>query len=315
MKFLQIDTKLSKYFEILLNINSRQSILSRATKFNGFGSLVRDGNNFFFDVFIPKYSNNEPLKQFFPLADVQERQRYYVSRELVEDIEAIEFINGLDSINGLVISYAGIETGNIVIKGFMHQNAEIDFSDLLSGHSIRKSCIAKVTLKPTMGFLDFMNEMNVKLKNIIISLPIKEFAHYRVIKLLRDTGGIGQFADNYPLNGSFRLMIYCDRDLSSEDGIQVISSSDHVYETKTDEDILLLLASKAKNNRISWSFMFIYVSDDKLFMSFILPEYRAREYFQLIVDTEMDLKKLDWVTLESYSDFGQENIDILMKST
>ena len=87
------------------------------------------------------------------------------------------------------------------------------------------------------------------------------------------------------------------------------------YETKTDEDILLLLASKAKNNRISWSFMFIYVSDDKLFMSFILPEYRAREYFQLIVDTEMDLKKLDWVTLESYSDFGQENIDILMKST
>ena len=31
-------------------------------------------------------------------------------------------------------------------------------------------------------------------------------------------------------------------------------------------------------------------------------DFRAREYFNLIVDTEMDLKHLDWVTLEYYGD-------------
>ncbi len=44
-------------------------------------------------------------------------------------------------------------------------------------------------------------------------------------------------------------------------------------------------------------------------MNFILPEYRAKEYFQLIVDTEMDMKKLDWVTLELYRNLNSKNID------
>lgn len=309
MKLLQEDAPLSKYFEIFLNINSRQLILSRATNFSGFGTLARDGNNFYFYVFIPKSSVNDPLMPFFPLANVEERELYYVSREKIEDKGTIDFINDLDCINGLVISYAGIESGNMIIKGFMHENTEMAFSDLLSKHCQEKSTIAKIILKPSRGFLDHLSEMDVKLKNIIISLPMKEFDHYRVIRMLRETGATGQFIDNYPLNGTFRLIVYSDQDLSSVQGMEEISGTDHIYETKTDEDILLLLASKAKKHRLTWSFLFIYASDDKLFMNFILPEYRAKEYFQLIVDTEMDMKKLDWVTLELYRNLNSKNID------
>ncbi len=309
MKFLLKDARLSKYFEIFLNINSRQLILSRAINFSGFGTLARDGNNFYFHVFIPKSGINDSLKPFFPLANIDERELYYVSREKIEDKGTTEFINDLDSINGLVISYAGIISGNMIIKGFMHENAEMAFSDLLSKHCHEKSTIGKITLKPSRGFLDHLGEMDVRLKNIQISLPIKEFNHYRMVKLLRETGCIGQFVDNYPIDGTFRLIVYSNQDLSSVQGMEEISGTEHIYETRTDDDILLLLASKAKKHRLTWTFLFIYASDDKLFMNFILPEYRAKEYFQLIVDTEMDMKKLDLVTLELYRDLNQKNID------
>ena len=121
----------------------------------------------------------------------------------------------------------------------MHENTEMAFSDLLSKHCHEKSTIAKIILKPSRGFLDHLSEMDVKLKNIIISLPMKEFDHYRVIRMLRETGATGQFIDNYPLNGTFRLIVYSDRDLSSVQGMEEISGTDHIYETKTAEDILL----------------------------------------------------------------------------
>ena len=39
-----------------------------------------------------------------------------------------------------------------------------------------------------------------------------------------------------------------------------------------------------------------------LLLNFIVPEFMAKEYFRLIVDTEIDLKNFEWVTLESYGD-------------
>jgi hypothetical protein len=46
----------------------------------------------------------------------------------------------------------------------------------------------------------------------------------------------------------------------------------------------------------------MYESEDKLLLNFIVPEFMAKEYFRLIVDTEIDLKNFEWVTLESYGD-------------
>jgi hypothetical protein len=309
MNILQIDSRLSKYFEIWINNNSRQLILSRSANFRGFGTLVRHDDDYYFDVLIPKSSNIEQLRPFFTLINIQERPLYYVSREKIEDNQTTDIIKKLDEIPGLVISYTGIEPGYMVIKGFMHKNSECYFSDLLSEHIRGRTSITKVILKPSRGFLDLMRNINIGLKNIIISLPMKEFDQYRVIKMLRDTGSIGQFIDNYTVNGQFRMIIYSDRSLSDVEGLDEISAHDHVYETRTDDEILLILAAKAMKERITWIFFFIYTKDDKIYLNFILPDFRARDYFKLIVDTEMDLKKLDWVTLESYSEFNPGDIN------
>ena len=77
MKPVQFDLKLSKYFDISINFNSRQIALLRATGYNGSGSLITDGHDFFFNVFIPKSDNITALKPFFQLADIEERGRYY----------------------------------------------------------------------------------------------------------------------------------------------------------------------------------------------------------------------------------------------
>lgn len=64
----------------------------------------------------------------------------------------------------------------------------------------------------------------------------------------------------------------------------------------------MLFASNIIKNNITSNFTFMYESEDKLLLNFIVPEFMAKEYFRLIVDTEIDLKNFEWVTLESYGD-------------
>lgn len=302
MNFVNIDTKLSKEFEITLKIPLLQLKLSEAVRFEGMSSILRDKNNYFSCIFLPKTDDIERFKPFFPLAYVQERRLYYMSIEQIKDDRSIQLIGDIDNINGLVISYVRVNNGNLTIQGFMHKNAQNDFSNVLSRHIGEKSFIEKIIVKPTDGMINSMEKIHMALKSILISLPLSEFKHYRIIKLMEETGTIGQFIDNYPLDGEFRVILYSDRDISSTPGIKTISSTDFVYETKTDDGILLLLASKAYEQKITWNFLFYYVSNNKLFINFILPEFRAKEYLQLISDTEMDLKKLDLATIESYCD-------------
>jgi hypothetical protein len=304
MKFSDVDRRLNRYFEIILNLESPKSLMTRAVNFSGICSITRDNDNFFFNIFLPKDSDVEKFKPFFTLFGIEERELYYLSRERITDIRFVGLIKDLDSIKGLTINFIYIRSGYTVISGFMHENSEMEFSDMLSKHIHGESIISGITLKQSQGMLNSMQDECVKLKSILISLPLKNFEHYRVTKLLRDTGSIGQFVDNNPLNGSFRLIIYSNTDISSVDGIEEISGIDHIYETETDDEILLKLASKAHNKNVTWNFLFMYASDDKLFLNFILPEFRSKEYFNLIVDTEMDFKKLDWVTIESYREIS-----------
>jgi len=81
MKLSRINTKLNKYFEIVLNFKSNQLALSQATGYDGSGALVRDGNDFFFDFFILKSEDIERLKSLFQFAEVNERERYFRVRE------------------------------------------------------------------------------------------------------------------------------------------------------------------------------------------------------------------------------------------
>ena len=302
MKPVQFDLKLSKYFDISINFNSRQIALFRATGYNGPGSLIMDGHDFVFNVFIQKSDDITASKPFFQLADIEERKRYYLYSEKIQDPYLSGFLGDLDSINGLVISYAGIEAGKIKLKGFMHTNCETDFSNLLSKYNYMQANIEKLTLKPSMGFYDFMKNMGIPLKCITISLPMSEFSQYRTIKVLKGTNTVIQYVDNIPRGGKFRVILYSDRDLGKVEGINVISAVDHIYETSTDESILLLFASNARKNNITSNFTFMYENEGKLFLTFIVPEFMAKGYFRLIVDTEIDLKNFEWVTLESHGD-------------
>jgi len=221
----------------------------------------------------------------------------------------VEFFTDLDNINGLVICYAGIESGNMIIRGFMHENSEMDFSDLIYKYNHTEFKIVKITLKPSPGFYDFMKNTDTALKSITISLPVSEFSHYRVIKILKERNTIVQFVDNNPIDGSFRAILYSEIDLSNVEGMTVISERDHIYETKTDDSILLLLASKARNNNLTFNFMFMYVYGDRLVINFILPAYRAKDYFKQIVDTEIDLNNFEWLTLEFYGPLSDMDIE------
>ena len=309
MKPVNFDLKLSKYVDISINLNSRQIALFRATGYNGSGSLIMDSHDFVFNVFIPKSDDITALKPFLQLADIEERGPYYFYSEKIQDPYLSGFLGDLDSINGLVISYAGIEAGKMKLKGFMHTNSETDFSNLLSKYNYMQANIEELTLKPSMGFYDFMKNMGIPLKCITISLPMSEFSQYRTIKVLKGTNTVIQYVDNIPKGGKFRIILYSDSNLGEVEGINVISGVDHIYETSTDESILLLFASNTRKNNITSNFTFMYESDDKLFLNFIVPEFMAKEYFQLIVDTEIDLKNFEWVTLEFYGDL--DNFELL----
>ncbi|AGO61831.1 hypothetical protein [Ferroplasma acidarmanus] len=309
MKLSRIDTKLNKYFEIALNFKSNHLALSQATGYEGAGALFRDGDDLFFDFFILKSEDIGRLKPLFQLAEVNEREHYFLVREKMTDPALVEFFTDLDNINGLVISYAGIESGNMIIKGFMHENSEMDFSNLIYKYNYTEFNIVQITLKPSPGFYYFMKNTDTALQSIIVSLPVAEFSQYRVIKILKETNATVQFVDNNPIHGSFRAIIYSDRDLSSVENMTVISERDHIYETKTNDSILLLLASKAMSNNLTLNFMFLYVYGDRLVINFILPTYRAKDYFKQIIDTEIDLNNFAWLTLESYGPVNDGNME------
>ena len=309
MKLSRINTKLNKYFEIALNFISNQLALSQATGYDGPGALIRDGRNFFFDFFILKSEDIERLKPLFQFAEVNERERYFRVREKIIDPALVEFFTDLDNIDGLVICDAEIKSGNLIIRGFMHENSEMDFSDLIYKYNHTEFKIVKITIKPSPGFYDFMKNIDTVLKSITISLPVSEFSHYRVIKILKEDNATAQFVDNNPIDGSFRAIIYSEMDLSNVEGMTVISERDHIYETKTDDSILLLLASKARYDNITFNFMFMHVYGDRLAINFILPEYRAKDYFKVIVDTEIDIKNFEWLTLESYGPLSDMNME------
>ena len=302
MEFLEMNLKLTKYFELKIELNALPMAISGGLDLEAPCSITREEDELFMTICIPKITGYEKFTPFFPLLGVEERHFYFMSRKKIVNENVADFIRKLDSITGLEIPYTLVEGKYLVLRGFMHESSTMAFSDLLSEYLPMKGVVAKATLRPTSGFLDYMEDWCVNLKSIVISLPMSIFGHYRVVKALSDTGAIGQFLDNYPNEGQFRLLIFANKDGKEFDSMEALSGDDHIYFTRTDEDILLFLANKAMKKNISWNFLFMYADENKLYMNFILPDFRAREYFNLIVDTEMDLKHMDWVTLEYYGD-------------
>lgn len=114
------------------------------------------------------------------------------------------------------------------LKGFMHINSETDFSNLLSKYNYMQVNIEKLSLKPSMGFYDFIKNIGIPLKCITIYLPMSEFSQHRIIKVLKGTNTVIQYLDNIPKCGKFRIIIYSDSNIGEVEGINVISGIDHI---------------------------------------------------------------------------------------
>ena len=91
------------------------------------------------------------------------------------------------------------------LKGFMHINSETDFSNLLSKYNYMQVNIEKLSLKPSMGFYDFIKNIGIPLKCITIYLPMSEFSQYQIIKVLKGTNTVIQYVDNITKGGSSEL--------------------------------------------------------------------------------------------------------------
>lgn len=302
MEFSEVNLKLSKYFELKIRLRSLPMAVSDSIGFNAPCALVRDEDKIFLSVFLPKTYDYTKFTPFFPLLGVEERELYFMVKKKISDERVLSFLMKLDNIDGLAVPYMKIEGKYLILTGYMLESSTMAFSDLISEYISVNGILAKISIKPSMGIFDYMKSWCVNLKSIVISLPMSIFGHYRLITALKDTGAIAQFIDNYSLEGQFRTIIYSDKNLEGFENMLKISEDEHIYTTKTDEDILNLLANKAMKKNITWNFLFMYADENKFYMNFVLPDFRAREYFNLIVDTEMDLKHLDWVTLEYFGD-------------
>ena len=304
MEFSKLEMKLSNLFQLKIRLNFIPTGIDDNPDLTINSPITLENEDLFLNIILPKTAEYDKFRSVFGIIGLEERLLYTIFRKKIEDIELYNLIKKLCDISGLNVAYTTIENGYLVITGFMHDNATGAFSDILYEFTGKNHLISKINLRPTEGFLQYSVQNYPNLKSLAISLPMTVFGHYRVVDALKNTGSVAQFKNNYPIDGKFMIIIYSDREIRNVDGLKVISKEDHIYETLTDEDIFIKLTNTAMNKNITWNFLFMYADEEKLYMNFILPDLRIREYFSLVIDLEMELKHLDWVTLEHYGDIN-----------
>jgi hypothetical protein len=302
MEFSKLDMKLSELFQLKIKLNFFPAGIDDNPNLVINSPITRENNEFFINILLPKTPEYSKFSSFFSILGIQERPLYTIVRKSIQNNDLRNLLLELDNIDGLEISYTTIEHGYLIITGFMHSASTKAFSDIIYENLGKARSISKINLRPVEGFINYTTQHYKGLKSLTISLPMSVFGHYRVINTLKTTGAIAQFIDNYPIDGKFRIFIYADKQIRNVDGLEEISAEDHIYQTETDEDVFLKLTARAMDRHMTWNFLFMYADNEKLYMNFIVPDIRLREYFDLIIDTEMELKNLEWVVLEHYGD-------------
>jgi hypothetical protein len=309
MEFAKLDMKLSKLFQLKIKLNFFPVGIDDNPNLIVNSPLTREDNKFFINILLPKTPEYAKVRSFIGLIGIQERQLYTIARKPIEDNVLNNLLRELDDVSGLVISYTTIEDEYLIITGFMHSDATKSFSDIIYEYLGKTRFISKINLRSVEGFIQYTMQHYKGLKSLNISLPMSVFGHYRVVNALKTTGAIAQFVDNYPIGGKFRVFIYSDKQIRNVDGLKEISAEDRIYQTETDEDVFLKLTARAMDRHMTWNFLFMYADNEKLYLNFIVPDIRLREYFDLIIDTEMELKNLEWVVLEHYGDIDYNESD------
>ncbi len=273
--------------------------------------IHREEGELFLNAFLPRDMDLNSYKPIFSAFNIEERIDYFRGIEKLYEENIIELINNLDSIEGLIIAGEYMKDGYFVIKCFMHHSLQKAFTDAITTKLMKHNFIEKLDIKPVNKMLE--NNFNIKMKSIIISMPYEEFKEDRVAIILHNNNSIGQITSNFPeAESRFKMIIYSNDDLHNGEGIRVISKDDGVYVTDIENEMLFYLnknvakmSNKLKFPRI---FRFLWVNGEKVYANIILPEIRAREYLNAIASLQIELKKINLVTLEDYSEFNLENM-------
>ena len=304
MEIEDIDNKLDMHFEIHFNDWSKITEISRELSYNGEITIISEEKSIYFYVFFPK-NDADKYRYLFPLFDVEERKNYFMALGRINNRNIKDTIDSISNIDGLIINSYWLKSGSIVMEGYFHHNKLQEFSNIILSQIVQAQNINKILLRPVKSIYANIRNSCQNFKNIVISIKYDEFTNARVAQLLKNTDTIAQLIDNYPVNNKFRIILYSNDDLTKYDGINIISREDGIYTTKIEDDFLGVLGRKTFESRISWQYSFIYEKMGRIYASFLIPDYRAREYIDMIIASQMEIKRMDLVTIENYSNINE----------
>ncbi|WP_287960362.1 hypothetical protein [Acidiplasma sp.] len=304
MEIEDIDNKLDMHFEIHFNDWSKITEISRELSYNGEIAIISEEKSIYFYVFFPK-NDADKYRYLFPLFDVEERKNYFMALGRINNRNIKDTIDSISNIDGLIINSYWLKSGSIVMEGYFHHNKLQEFSNIILSQIVQAKNINKILLRPVKSIYANIRNSCQNFKNIVISIKYDEFNNARVAQLLKNTDTIAQLIDNYPVNNKFRIILYSNDDLTKYDGINIISREDGIYTTKIEDDFLGVLGRKTFESRISWQYSFIYEKMGRIYASFLIPDYRAREYIDMIIASQMEIKRMDLVTIENYSNINE----------
>ncbi|MEM0133257.1 hypothetical protein [Acidiplasma sp.] len=305
MEIEDIDNKLDMHFEIHFNDWSKITEISRELSYNGEITIISEEKSIYFYAFFPK-NDADKYRYLFPLFDVEERKNYFMALGRINNRNIKDTIDSISNIDGLIINSYWLKSGSIVMEGYFHHNKLQEFSNIILSQIVQAKNINKILLRPVKSIYANIKNCCQNFKNIVISIKYDEFNNARVAQLLKNTDTIAQLIDNYPVNNKFRIILYSNDDLTKYDGINVISREDGIYTTKIEDDFLGVLGRKTFESRISWQYSFIYEKMGRIYASFLIPDYRAREYIDMIIASQMEIKRMDLVTIENYSNINED---------
>ncbi len=272
-------------------------------------SRIHESNDeTFLNIFLPHDMDIGQYRPLFPMFNIEERERYLIATERIYERNIIELINRLREVDGLIVAGEYIKEGYFVIECFMHHSVQKIFTDVIATKIMGYNVIKKLDIKPINNMFNLYS--NIKMKNIILNMPYETFKNDRVAIILRNTNSIGQIVTNPPGTYRFKIVIYSNDDLHNDEGITTISKDDGIYTTNIENDVLFSISKRTDKLKLSSILTFVWIKEERLYINIILPEIRAREYLSAIVSAQMELKRLDLITLENYSDF---NIEIMEK--
>ena len=304
MEIEDIDNKLDMHFEIHFNDWSKITEISRELSYNGEITIISEEKSIYFYVFFPK-NDADKYRYLFPLFDVEERKNYFMALGRINNRNIKDTIDSISNIDGLIINSYWLKSGSIVMEGYFHHNKLQEFSNIILSQIVQAKNINKILLRPVKSIYANIKNCCQNFKNIVISIKYDEFNNARVAQLLKNTDTIAQLIDNYPVNNKFRIILYSNDDLTKYDGINIISREDGIYTTKIEDDFLGVLGRKTFESRISWQYSFIYEKMGRIYASFLISDYRAREYIDMIIASQMEIKRMDLVTIENYSNINE----------